>query len=204
MIHNPPVLPTIVLILALAGCDGGSGNRGADGGSDARRGDGGGAQAPPESAAAEFAQTLPNATYRSAYVAAGAVQLSAGRYESADPPVVVTLLEPLALGDLNGDGADDAAVILATNTDGSGVFVDLAAVINDGGSPRNVAVAFLGDRIRVEGVAIEEGEIELRVIMHGPDEPLCCPTVRAIRRFRLQAGGLIEVDPPVGFEPLAE
>ena len=42
---------------------------------------------------------------------------------------------PIAFGDLNGDGAADAAVIIATNSSGSGTFVALVAVLNDGGSP---------------------------------------------------------------------
>ncbi len=97
-----------------------------------------------------------------------------------------------ALGDLNGDGAGDAAVILSTNTGGSGSFIELAAVINEKGQPRHVASEELGDRVKVEKIVIHNGVITLNLVVHGPEDPSCCPTRRTTMRFKLQGTKLVQ------------
>ena len=42
----------------------------------------------------------------------------------------------LAFGDLNGDGVEDAVVVLVTNPGGTGRFYDLAPVLNQNGTPK--------------------------------------------------------------------
>jgi hypothetical protein len=101
-----------------------------------------------------------------------------------------------AVGDLDADGVPDAAVLLATNTGGSGTFHDLAVMLNREGRPANAATAFLGDRVLVERLRILQGEIQLDLTMHGPADPMCCPSVEATRRFHLVDGELLEIEPP--------
>jgi hypothetical protein len=70
-------------------------------------------------------------------------RLANGKYEKQGPegPTDVESLSvgKIALGDLNGDGKKDGAVILFYNTGGSGTVVQVAAVLDVNGQPRHVA-----------------------------------------------------------------
>jgi heat shock protein HslJ len=143
-------------------------------------------------------EALQNAVYQGIYDEP--VQLTDGRYEGepfvpggASRPTVVLHPEVYAFGDLNGDGADDAAVILIESSGGSGSFIYLAAVINEGGVPVNVATHLVGDREQVQAISIEEGEITLDMVAHGPDDPMCCPTQEVTKVYQLQDDQLVEV-----------
>ncbi len=127
------------------------------------------------------------------------VQLTNGKYEGepfvpggASRPTVMFLDPFNAFGDLNGDGIGDAAVTLAENSGGSGVFIYLAAVVDQGGMPVNVATQLLGDRVNIKSMTIDGGEILITMLIQGPDDPFCCPSLEVTRRFRLQGDQLIE------------
>jgi hypothetical protein len=98
-----------------------------------------------------------------------------------------------AFGDLNGDGREDAAVILSQDLGGSGTFMTLAAVISENGIPRQQAGTSLGDRVKVESVAIKDGIISITLVGHGPGDPMCCPTQNVTRNFRLDGNKLPEI-----------
>ena len=59
---------------------------------------------------------LKNAVYRPAYVKSGELKLVNGKAEVYDPEgkVTVTLTELVAIGDLNGNGLEDAVLVLVT------------------------------------------------------------------------------------------
>jgi hypothetical protein len=137
---------------------------------------------------------LRSAPYASQHVEEGEIRLENGIFEDTARRVIVVFLPEYAAGDLDDDGAPDAAVLLATTTGGSGTFQDLAAVLNRDGLPANTATFFLGDRVLVDRIRIVEGEIHVDLTMHGPADPMCCPSVRATRRFRLEEGGLVEIE----------
>lgn len=71
--------------------------------------------------------------------------------------------ETITFGDLNGDGAGDAAVILVWSGGGSGQFASIAAVLNVNGKPVHVASRELGDRVEIKSFAIKNGAIEIRL-----------------------------------------
>ncbi len=93
--------------------------------------------------------------------------------------------EAAALGDLDGDGADDAAVIITADPDGTGVFYHLFIMLSDGGQPSQAAETFLGDRVALHALAIANGEISIQMDVAGPDDGACCPSQPASRRYRL-------------------
>ncbi len=147
-------------------------------------------------------EALQNAVYQGIYDEP--VQLTDGKYEGepfvpggASRPTVVLHPEVYAFGDLNDDGVDDAAVILIESSGGSGNFRYLAAVINEDGVPVNIATQFIGDRERIQAVSIEDGEIAVEMLAHGPGDPMCCPTQEVTKRFRLEGGQLVEVVIPL-------
>ncbi|MFN2241816.1 MAG: hypothetical protein ACK2U2_05975 [Anaerolineae bacterium] len=140
------------------------------------------------------AESLKNAEYQGIYPQP--IELSDGQYEgepfvegAASRPTV-TFMEPYALGDLDGDGVEDAAVLLVESSGGSGSFVYLAAVLNRDGTPQNTATTLLGDRTQVEGLTIESGQIGLKVLTHGPDDPMCCPSQESEETYVLEGGQL--------------
>ena len=141
-------------------------------------------------------EALKNAEYPSDLTPAKKLKLDNGKYEEAIQPgaaskIVVSLSQLYAMGDLNEDGVDDAAVVLIGNTGGSGTFYQLVAVLNEGGTPRPVATALLGDRINLESLSIKSGEIVVEMLTQGPQDPLCCPSQKSTRSFKLQGGKLI-------------
>ncbi len=137
---------------------------------------------------------LQNAEYLSDYTDAGRVALMDGRYEDPEEGITVALVDSLvAYGDLTGDGLDEVALVLATNMGGSGVFLDLAVVADRDGVPVNVAVIDLGDRIRVESMEIRDRQVVLDMIVHGPGDPMCCPTRHATEKYGLH-GEEIELE----------
>lgn len=127
------------------------------------------------------------------------VKLKNGLYEPVKPSQKALLsgkylrveMGPAALGDLTGDGREEAAVILRSSGGGSGVFYEVAAVVNKEGRPVHQASAELGDRVKIHHLAIQSGMIVIDLTTHGPDDPACCPTVRKVVRYRL-AGNKLE------------
>jgi heat shock protein HslJ len=150
-----------------------------------------------DSVASLTEETLKNAEYRGIY--AEAIRLTDGKYEGepfveggASRPTVA-FINVYAFGDLNGDGLDDAVVVLVENSGGSGSFVYLAAVLNRGGNPENVAMQFLGDRGQVQSLTIAEGEITVNLATHSPDDPMCCPSQQEVQVYALQGNGLVQL-----------
>lgn len=140
----------------------------------------------------ELDETLANMTYLSDYTESGEIELEDGQFEDADNMIFATLANrPRAYGDINADETLDAVVWLATNTGGSGVFVDLAAVVDVETEPVNVATTLLGDRTQVQSIAIDDdGVITVEVITQGPDDPMCCPTQIMRLQYILDSGVL--------------
>jgi hypothetical protein len=89
------------------------------------------------------------------------------------------------VGDLTGNGGQDAAVVLTVNTGGSGQFRQLVAILNLAGTREQLPAVPLGDRVLVEALAIDERAVRVRLLTHGPDDPLCCPTVAETQVYRL-------------------
>jgi hypothetical protein len=126
------------------------------------------------------------------------IQLTDGTYEGepfveggASRPTV-TFIEPYAFGDLNGDGVDDAVVLLVESSGGSGSFVYMAAVLNQKGKPENVDTLLLGDRAQVQSLTIADGQISVTMVTHGPDDPMCCPTQEVEQIYELQENKLVQ------------
>jgi heat shock protein HslJ len=142
-------------------------------------------------------EALKNAEYRSEWTEDGAAQLVNGEYrkpimEGSATEIVIRLVG-VAFGDLNGDGAKDAAVILVTDPGGSGTFYDLVAVLNRDGEPEHVATVSLGDRAEIQTLSVESGQIIVRMITHGPNDPMCCPTQEVEQTYALQGSKLVDI-----------
>jgi hypothetical protein len=92
-------------------------------------------------------------------------------------------VDKVAFGDLTHGGDDDAAVVLSTFY-GNSTGAELHALVNRHGRFVDVAAADLG-RPRVYSLAIRRGRIVIDLLTQGPNEPLCCPTLHAVRDYRV-------------------
>jgi hypothetical protein len=149
-------------------------------------------RAPHERAAPEvtdIAATAREASYPMGHLGAGTIQLSNGSYQDSAGALEVHLLQS-ATGDLDGDGRSDAAVVLASETGGTGTFVDLFVVLDKDKGPLTRGPASLGDRVKVDSIRVVDRAIKLHLLTHGPDDPLCCPTQHSVETYILRADSL--------------
>lgn len=116
------------------------------------------------------------------------VQLNEGKFEQGTPGgtdfMAVTLTDFIAVGDLDADGRDEVAALVSENYGGTGVFVFLALYADVNDSLVFQTSRIVDDRPQLKELSIENGEIFLDAIIHGPDEPMCCPTLRTTRHYR--------------------
>jgi hypothetical protein len=138
-------------------------------------------------------QMMENLTYPSNWTAEGTAPLVDGQYEEAATPgsatmTQVQLLSDLtAFGDLDADGVADAAVVLVTDPGGSGTFYDLVAVLDRNGNAFPVATSNLGDRIEINSLTIQNGQIVVEMLTRSPDEPMAAdPTQPETRSFQIK------------------
>ena len=157
-------------------------------------------QEPAEPAASPEQLTikqLKNMTYKIDGATRGKAILRNGKF--ADKPfergaasrLEVFFGDNVAHGDLNGDGTSDAAIILWENSGGSGTFVHLAAVSNEGGKPRHIDSVSLGDRVKIQSLSIKGGVITVEILTQGPHDAMPDPTVHENHRFILQNDRLV-------------
>jgi len=156
-------------------------------------------------ASALTAERLRNATYEE--ILKSAVTLTDGRFEgepfvagAASRPVVTLAPDIIAGGDLDGDETEEAIVVLAHNSGGSGVSMYLAIMRDDHGTPDNIATVSLGDRVRVSAIAIDDGRIIADLVEHAPNDPMCCPSRQVRREWLFRGGQLVHSGPESGSE----
>jgi len=100
----------------------------------------------------------------------------------------------ITFGDLNNDGKNDAVVILTGNCGGTGNFRELAIIINQNKQPHYLTSKNLGDRVIINSVSIESRVITLDMVIHGPNDGLCCPTLHKIFKYKLSENQIIEIE----------
>ena len=141
---------------------------------------------------------LKNAEYRITFNGVEkTIRLTNGLYQQGTDPtspdfLTVVVNNPAAFGDLNGDGVDDAAIMVSEGYGGTGVNVYVAAVTNWAGIPLHKASVLIDDRAIIQSVRIENGLIIVNAIVHGDNDPGCCPSKQVTRTFRLVGQSLVE------------
>ena len=142
---------------------------------------------------------LKNAEYTVEGPASGKAKLVNGVYEEpiakSSAKVVVTLQSGAATGDLEGNGIQDAAAVLTVQTGGTGTFYYLFAVLNDRGTPKPIASTKLGDRIKLNALTIQGGEIVVDMVTQGPKDSMAKPTLAVISKYKLLGSQLVSTTP---------
>lgn len=122
------------------------------------------------------------------------VQLVNGEFSGVvDGVELTTRVRPeIAFGDLNGDGIDDAALLLSENTGGSGIFVSLIAVYSLGDQFQQAPAVMIDDRPIIDQVALENNLIKLAGLLHGPNDPMVNPTTEFQAEYMLFGERLVQ------------
>lgn len=118
------------------------------------------------------------------------VQLTDGQYQQGSDATTldyahVGLADFISIGDLTGDGIDEAAVVVFENYGGTGNFGSLAIYTNVNGKPVFLTSTMIDDRPRINNLTIENGELNLDAIVHGLQDPGCCPALPTTRKYAL-------------------
>mgnify|MGYP003575147159 CR=1 FL=1 len=116
------------------------------------------------------------------------VQLTDGTFEQGTPGaedfISVQVTEFVTIGDLDADGTEEAAALISENYGGTGVFVFLAVFSQVDGTWTFQTSSMVDDRPELRELSIANNEIFLDAVIHGTDEPMCCPTLRTMRHYR--------------------
>lgn len=139
------------------------------------------------SSTGRIARVLKNATYQ---VNGQVVKFSNGEYKWPEGQTQISD-KYITFGDVNEDGLQDAVVILSTNLGGSGIFSSIAVLENKDGKHEFIDTAELGDRVLINSIKIENGAIILDLVIHGPNDALCCPTQAVVKTYNVVDGKLV-------------
>ena len=105
----------------------------------------------------------------------------------------VRVVGEAASGDLDGDGQDDAAVILTRSEGGSGLFYYVAAAIKNGDGYVGTNAMLLGDRLVPEPPLIKGGVVVVTYRDRYPWQDFSAPpTVVKTRKFLIEGESLTE------------
>ena len=160
----------------------------------------------PATSVPEEAKEILNAEYQlGATDALQVVQLTNGKFEQGNSGsadfISVSVTDFVAVGDLNADGTNEVAALVSENYGGSGVFVFLAVYTNENGTLTFQNSTMVDDRPQLKALSIAGGEIFLDAVIHGTDEPMCCPTLRTTRHYRLAEGNQLDMTDYTTFTP---
>jgi hypothetical protein len=119
-----------------------------------------------------------------------------GRYDldSDGACAVRSWVRAVTFGDIDGDGKEEAVVVIATNLCGAGTSIDGYIYGLERGEAVLRAEIEGGDRGEggIEAVAVVKGEIRVRRFDVGPRGGACCPDRVRIERWRWAGGKLVQ------------
>ena len=149
-------------------------------------------------------EELAYATYEGIFD--GPITLVDGQWEGrpfvedgASRPTVGLVDHGFLVGDVDGDGVDETAVLLWESSGGSGNRLYLAVMGRHDEDIENLGTSLIGDRVQIQSGAIEDGQTTLNIIRAGPEDAACCPTQKALVTWTLVEGGLTRIaDETVG------
>lgn len=96
--------------------------------------------------------------------------------------------------DLNRDGINDVGAVLVHYSAGSGTFFYATYIVGNGmGGGKSLGTFYLGDRVRVQNLAVDDNEFIVRYYDRLPGEAFITePSVSKRRAFFLSGNSLVE------------
>jgi heat shock protein HslJ len=101
-------------------------------------------------------------------------------------PSVGLLKDVHLASDLDGDGKQEAVVILWQNSGGTGSYSHIAIMTGTDNAISNMDTALIGDRIKLRRWQVTDGKIVLDVLQAGENDAMCCPGTLATRTWTLE------------------
>lgn len=117
----------------------------------------------------------------------GRVKFMNGYYKFNDG---YAYIENRATGELDSDSIDETVTMKFISNGGTGKYPELVVLKKDGEIYSEVASTsqpdeFFYDRIYVQSIEIKSKIITVKILGHGPNDPLCCPNTPMEMNFRL-------------------
>jgi hypothetical protein len=127
----------------------------------------------------------------------GSVRLVNGQYyarttASASSAVLVALGEMQARGDFNGDGHEDVATLLVVDPKDGRMLIYLAAIAAQNGAPTSVRTLLLGDRVQVNRMHADNGQLRVDLMIHAAGDQPCCPTLETTHYYNFGSDGPVQ------------
>jgi heat shock protein HslJ len=181
-----PSIPTLVILAfvtipAFSGCGPGKEERGS---------------AAAVAAVPTYAEAA-GATLRGLEGDSETVTLADGRWDgppfvagSASRPSVYLVPGFLVPWNADGEGPEEAVVLIGENSGGSGEYIYLGLIAREGPGVVNRATAMLGDRVQVVSVEPSGGRFKMTLLRAGPEGALCCPDEVAAEEWEFRNGAL--------------
>jgi len=124
------------------------------------------------------------------------VTLANGRAETPTAPgsaaKAVTTLSKKVVGDIDGDGRDDVAVVLIHEPGGSGSFSYLAVVLNASTGAKATNAVLVGDRVAGQAVHLDGKTVIVDYLDRRAGEAFAvAPSVPTTKRFVIRDGALV-------------
>jgi heat shock protein HslJ len=139
--------------------------------------------------------TFDGVTFSSDWVKFGSFQLKNGKYREPAAPgsagfITISLTDHISYG--QSDGRKTVALVLRTDTPGSGIFYDVVVLIYLDDGWQKVGSGFLGDRIKVEKVEIIDNLVKLEWVAPAPNESMTGSGIRKYKTVSLHGQTLEE------------
>ncbi len=144
--------------------------------------------------------STPDAKNTSYMIEGVSVTLKDGKSEVEAAPgsaskITTTVFGEPTVGDLNGDGVPDSAVILVQNTSGSGTFYYVAAALQTTEGIKGTNAILLGDRIAPQTLEINGSEIIANYADRNAGEPMTTnPSVGVSKYLKVNGMQLKEIE----------
>jgi hypothetical protein len=107
---------------------------------------------------------------------------------------ITTIHSPFVEADLDGDNDPDAIVVLTRSTGGTGTFYYVCAIPDYENNRLSTDAIFIGDRVSIESITVKANTVSLKYIDRDLNTSFAQePTVEKIRRFRMEAGQLVQL-----------
>jgi len=124
------------------------------------------------------------------------VQLVNGKAEagSGSAKISTAIFGQPTVGDVNGDGVNDAAFFLTQNMGGSGVFYSVVVAIHTASGTQGTNSSLLGDRIAPQNIQIKDGRVIANYADRKASEPMTtAPSVGVSAYFTVEGVSLRKV-----------
>ncbi|MHC1741372.1 MAG: Gmad2 immunoglobulin-like domain-containing protein [Anaerolineaceae bacterium] len=120
------------------------------------------------------------------------VLLSNGKYEggSGADYLMVEVLSQSIMGDLNGDGQQDAIVLLAENGGGSGIFVSLVGFLNNGSGFTQTEAVLIDDRPQINALIVSGSEVGVDALIHNENDSMVSPSLKVLETYQFYGNAL--------------